>query len=119
MGREKGVKVFYKNIDWIASARSHVSFCLLEVIMSKLKRNSPLVEFAFGDNKYFASEYNTSEVSICRAFNELTELGVITKLSEDSSIVKRVYVLNPLMYWYGDLPQRKRAMKKYRSLFGY
>lgn len=120
MGRDKGVKVFYKNIDWVYGVRSRVVFAVLEYILFMTDRNSAEIRFNSNTRRDIAKSINASTAGVSKAMAELLSCGVLAKnVDEDGNELYNHFVLNPKMYWYGDLPQRKRAMKKYGDLFGY
>ena len=121
MSRQKGgVKVFYNHTDWIYKTKSGITMCVAEYLMFMTSRNSAEIVFNSNTRTEIANRLKSSRVSISRAMKELLGYGVIAKAKDnDGNEIYNHYILNPLMYWYGDLPKRISAMKKYGELFGY
>lgn len=114
MGRDKAVKIFWKHLHWIYKTRSKITIGVAEYMVFMTKRNDAEVVFNSNTRRDIANELKASMASVSRALSDLERLGVIAKKRDANGEVEyNHYILNPLMYWYGDLPRRTNAIKKY------
>lgn len=110
--RNKGVKVFYGNLYWVGKIKSLSTIQILDLLLFKTRRNSAILALEKGDKTRIAERLGISMVTLYRGFAILDEYGIVRKDGVS-------YILNPRMYWYGDLPVRNRAIIKYDDLFRY
>lgn len=114
----KAVKVFYRELQWIYKCRSRATLAVMMSLSFMTGRNSAEFYLSPKDREELASDLNLSRTSVSVALSSLIEKKVIARaLDSDGKKKNGHYVLNPVMFWYGDLSRRTSAAKKYWSLF--
>ena len=118
--RDKSMKVFYKNLWWKGELRQLSALQVLYILMFRTKYNDAEIILQRGEKKKIADQLEISRAAVSHGFSILEKYGIVVKkISEDGTVEKNHYILNTVMYWYGDLYIRKRAIKKYNYLFHY
>ena len=114
----KAVKTFYKNTGWMMETRNVSTLLLVTKLMFMLDINSPEVSLGGLTQIDLANELGYSRETISRSFKELRQRNVIARKRDRNGVeISDTLILNPKMYWYGDLEERERAIKKYRHYF--
>ena len=115
---EKEVKVFYENIGRLFATSSAATISLMGELIFMTEENSPEIDFDRHSRTALAEELDYSTITISRALKELKAYGVIAnKIDNDGAVINNNFVLNPLMFWHGDIHERQNAIEKYQHYF--
>jgi len=114
----KAVKTFYKNTTWMFETKNASTLALVSRLMFMTTLNSPEIVFGRETRTRMCEELGYSRVTMSRSMTELQERNVLAKMvDKNGNEVRDHYILNPRMYWYGDLETRDKAIKKYGKYF--
>lgn len=116
MKEDKGVKMFYDEMQWVYKTRSGAALAIMQYLMFMTSWNSPEFYLSPQAREEMTSFFGMHRSTVSRAITELIGWKAIAR--DMSHEAKRGhYVLNPKMMWHGDLSARPAAIRKYRSLF--
>lgn len=106
--------VFVDYVSWMFELKSITTIKVLNKLLSKSEFNTGLLDISTGLREQLMTELNLSRPAISKAINELVEKDVLrpctlvnTDTGEVLKTLKGQYMVNPAMFWKGDLKKRK------------
>ena len=109
--------VFIKFVKWMYGIKSVSALKLLPRLLEMAQFNTGEISLSTGMRAQLMTELNLSKSVFTRALNELLENGalfpkvLVTKNedgSETKTEIKGEYIVNPEMFWKGDLKKRRQ-----------
>lgn len=115
---DKAVKVFFDELQWMQTCHSRAVLAVMMCVSFMTNKNSAEFYLSPEDRRELLTELNLSRSSLSTAMSALVEKKVIAPLVDNEGKKRNGhYVLNPVMFWYGDLYRRRSAVDKYWPLF--
>lgn len=122
---DKFYMVFIDFVKWMYNITSVNSLKLLPKLMEIAEFDTGVVTISTGIRAQFMKELGLSQATFTRAINDLLENEAMQKMyleetNEDTGEVTKTelkgqYVINPEMFWKGDLKKRKELSVIFKS----
>lgn len=112
---------FLNFVKWMYDIKGNAPFKVLIHMMNIAEFNSGRVHLSMGERQIMMRTLGISEVSMYAAIKQLAECGAIKRVFHvDKSTgeqleLKGEYIVNPEMFWKGDLSKRKHLTITFQS----
>lgn len=112
---------FMNFVKWMYGLKGTAPFKILLHMMNIAEFNTGRVHLSTGERRIMMSTLELSEVSLYQALKQLLEVDAIKKVyhtdkrTGEQFEVKGEYVINPEMFWKGELSKRKELTVIFKS----
>lgn len=115
--------VFLSYVKWMFSLSSAVAIKVLLYMLSIAEFNTGRVSLTTGVRSGIMDELGIKPQSLSRAIRELTDNNAVSKdyyidrATGEQKFRKGEYVINPQMFWKGDLKKRKELIVEFKAVY--
>lgn len=123
---DKFYMVFIDFVKWMYNITSVNSLKLLPKLIEKAEFNTGIVSLSAGTRDVLTRELGLSPATFTRALNDLIANEAIFKCYQDytdeetgevfQKEIRGEYLINPEMFWKGDLKKRKELKVTFQSI---
>ena len=118
MEEEKGIMLFWRNVDWMVEVNSLAAIKLAVMMSSMTEKENPEIYLSPRVKKQIREKCGISTSTFSTVLGELSKRHVIAPMVDaDGKRENGMYVVNPAFFWQGSFEGRKAAMEKYKSYF--
>lgn len=113
--------VFIKYIRWMFDINSVVTLKVLAYLLEIAEFNTGRVSLTAGERVRLMEYAIITKSAVTRALKELMEAGAITQVyrvnkeTGEQVLMRGEYMINPQMFWKGDLKKRKKLIVEFRA----
>lgn len=114
---------FLNCIGWMYNIRGGVVMNVMAKLMERAEFNTGIVNISTDTRRRIEDDLGISPPALCRALSTLEENGAITRTKykerKTGNLVtsKCEYLINPEMFWKGDMRTRKSIMVSFRAVY--
>lgn len=114
---------FLNFVSWMWDLRGNVSLQVMSRLMQIAEYNSGLVKLTAGEREDMLEEMHISSPAFSRAIAELISKGALAKVTKTNTstgeirVLKGQYMINPRMFWKGDLSKRQTLMITFETKY--
>ena len=115
--------VFIKYIKWMFDINSIVTLKVLAYLLEIAEFNTGRVSLTAGERLRLMESVKITKSAVTRAVKELVDAGAITsvcrvnKETGEQIIMRGEYMINPQMFWKGELKKRKQLIVEFRAVY--
>lgn len=113
---------FLNYVGWVYDIRGGVALQVLTYMMDIAEFNTGRVVFSTGERKRLMKRAKISRAGLYKALAQLEEVGAIAPVVDvdestgEQERAKGEYMINPEMYWKGELSKRRKLIVTFRSI---
>lgn len=114
---------FINFVGWMWELKGEITIRVLTQLMGKAQYNTGTVNLSSADRDDIMDALHISSPALSRAISELVSKGVIakvTKTDKNTGEVKEYkgrYMINPQMFWKGELDKRKELLVTFSTTY--
>lgn len=115
--------VFIKYVKWMFDIKSIITLKVLVFMLEIAEFNTGKVSLTSGERARVIEGLGIAQSALSRAIKELLLVGAITRVTHldknTGEIIARKgeYIINPEMFWKGELKKRKQLVVEFRAVY--
>lgn len=115
---------FLNCVGWMYNIRGNVALNVMASLMEQAEFNTGIVSLSPASRRRIKESVGISDSALSRALNVLVERKAIAKTQYPDKETgelresKGEYIINPEMFWKGDLKKRTGMVISFRSIYG-